>query len=74
MATEILDCCGMKCPLPTMKVTVLANRLKPGDVIEVTADCPTFEKDVRDWSTRTKKTILWIKDEGNSIKRVQIRL
>jgi TusA-related sulfurtransferase len=57
-----------------MKVTVLANRLKPGDVIEVTADCPTFEKDVRDWSTRTKKTILWIKDEGNSIKRVQIRL
>ncbi len=29
--------------------------MKPGDVLEVIADCPTFEKDVRDWCSRAKK-------------------
>ena len=49
---------------PTLKVTVLAVKMKQGDVPEVIADCPTFEKDVRDWCTRSRKTLLWVKDEG----------
>lgn len=73
MGVEKLDCCGLKCPIPTMQVTVLANRLKPGDIIDVIADCSTFEKDLRDWCGRTKKTLLWIKDEGAG-KRAQIKV
>jgi tRNA 2-thiouridine synthesizing protein A len=73
MATEVLDCMGLKCPIPTTKVTVLATRLKPGDIIDVKADCPTFEKDLRDWSSRTKKTILWIREEGGG-KRTQVKV
>jgi tRNA 2-thiouridine synthesizing protein A len=72
MALSTLDCRGMKCPQPTLKITVLAPKLKPGDVLEVLADCPTFEKDVRDWCVRAKKTLLWIKDEGTA-KKVQIK-
>ncbi len=74
MATEKLDCCGLKCPLPTMQATVRANSLKPGDILEVVADCPTFEKDMRDWATRVKKTILWIREEPNNVKRLQVRI
>lgn len=73
MATKILDCTGMKCPQPTLKVTVESTKMKSGDILEVTADCSTFEKDMRDWCTRSKKTILWIKDEGNGVKRAQIK-
>ena len=73
MATQTLDCLGLKCPQPTLKVTVMATKMKPGDVLEVTADCGTFEKDVRDWCTRSKKTLLWIKDEGGAKKRAQIK-
>jgi len=47
--------------------------MKPGDLLEVVADCPTFEKDIREWCTRAKKTLLWVRDEGASNKRVQIK-
>jgi tRNA 2-thiouridine synthesizing protein A len=48
--------------------------MKPGDILEVVADCSTFEKDVREWATRARKTVLWCKDEGGGKKRIQIKL
>jgi len=73
MATQNLEATGLKCPQPTLKITVQATKMKPGDVLEVTADCPTFEKDVRDWCTRSKKVLLFIRDEGGGKKRCQIQ-
>lgn len=72
MSVQVLDARGLKCPQPTLKITVLASKMKPGDVLEVVANCPTFEKDVRDWCTRAKKTLLWLKVEGDA-KRGQIQ-
>jgi TusA-related sulfurtransferase len=63
----------MKCPQPTLKVSILATKLKPGDILEVVANCSTFENDVREWCARSGKTLLWLKDEGDGQKRVQIR-
>lgn len=68
MALHTLDAKGLKCPQPTLKITVLATKMKPGDVIEAVADCPTFEKDVRDWCVRTKKTLLWFRAEGAAMR------
>lgn len=73
MATQILDCLGLKCPQPTLKVTIMAVKMKAGDILEVIADCTTFEKDLRDWCDRSKKALLWIKDEGEGRKRAQIK-
>lgn len=72
MPTQLLDAKGLKCPQPTLKVTVMATKMKPGDVLEVVADCPTFETDVRQWCERSKKVLLWFKTEGNA-KRCQIQ-
>jgi len=72
MAIQTLDARGLKCPQPTLKITATALKLKPGDVLEVLADCPTFEKDTRDWCARSKKILLWVRDEGASKKcRIQ---
>lgn len=73
MTTQTLDCVGLKCPQPSLKVTILASKMKPGDILEVVADCPTFEKDIREWCTRAKKTLLWARTEAGTTKRVQIR-
>lgn len=72
MTNYLLDAVGLKCPHPTLKMTGVAFKMKPGDTLEVTADCATFEKDVRDWCGRSKWTLLWIRDEG-PIKRAQVR-
>ena len=73
MALHNLDALGLKCPQPTLKITVQAIQMKPGDILEVVADCPTFETDLRDWCSRSKKVLLWVKDEGAGKKRCQIR-
>jgi len=65
MAVTTLDARGLKCPQPTLKVTIMSTKMKSGDILEVSADCPTFEQDVRDWCTRSKKVLLWIRPEGS---------
>ena len=73
MATQTVDAKGLLCPQPTLKLTSIMVRCKPGDVLDVLADCPTFEADVRSWCARMKKTLLWVRDEGDGVKRCQIR-
>ncbi|HTY20888.1 MAG TPA: sulfurtransferase TusA family protein [Geobacteraceae bacterium] len=72
MAVTLIDAKGLQCPQPTLKVTAMSVKMKPGDVLEVVADCATFEKDVKEWCTRSKKVMLWMKSEGNA-KRCQIQ-
>ncbi len=73
MATEVLDTLGMKCPQPVLKIAVKAPDMKPGDILEILGDCPTFERDVRTWCDRLGKILLSIQEEGGSRKRIQIR-
>lgn len=73
MAVKTLDCKGLKCPIPTMKMMQESLTMAKGDILEVTADCPTFEADVKAWCERSKKALLLFKDEGGVKKcRVQI--
>ncbi len=73
MATEILDTLGLKCPQPVLKIASKTPDMKPGDILEVVGDCPTFEKDIRVWCQRLNKTLLFIKSEGNGSMRCQIQ-
>ncbi len=74
MATEIMDLKGLKCPQPVLKVGLKAPQLAKGDLIEVVADCPSFEQDIRKWCERLQKTLLWIRPEGGTVKRAQIQV
>jgi len=47
--------------------------MKQGDILEVVADCASFEKDMREWCVRAGKNLLWVRDEGEGSKRVQIK-
>ncbi len=73
MASEVLDLRGLKCPQPTLKMTLKVIKMNKGDVLEVMADCETFEADLESWSQRSKKTVLWVKDEGDH-KRCQVQI
>jgi tRNA 2-thiouridine synthesizing protein A len=68
----MLDARGLKCPQPTLKITAMAVKMKPGDVLEAIADCATFDKDIRDWCVRSKKILLWMRDEAGA-KKCQIQ-
>ena len=73
MAVEVLDTLGEKCPQPVLKISVKAPDMKPGDILEILGDCPTFERDVRTWCNRLEKVVLSVKDDGGDKKTIQIQ-
>jgi len=73
MAIKTLDCKGMRCPQPVLKMSATLMELKEGDTLEVVADCATFEDDVKKWCSRLNKTLVYVKDEGAGAKRVQVQ-
>ena len=58
MATRTIDAVGLRCPQPILKVTIAMPEMKPGDVLEVCANCESFEEDIRTWCSRLNKTLL----------------
>lgn len=72
MATHKLDAKGLRCPQPILKLTTLMPQVSQGDIVEVAADCATFEDDVRKWCERMGKTLLAVTRDGD-VATAQIR-
>lgn len=53
-----LNCSGLQCPGPLMKVFEHVKDMKDGDVIEVSASDPGFAKDIVAWCRRTGNILL----------------
>ncbi len=75
MATVVRDFCGLRCHVPTLKMTncIMRHDVTVGDVLEVTADCDGFESDVRTWCSQWKKELLSITASGKTT-RVQVQI
>jgi len=73
MAVQVLDVKGLKCPQPVLKLAAKAPVIPAGDILEVLGDSPTFEKDIKSWCDRMKKTVIEVVDEGNSVKKIKIQ-
>jgi tRNA 2-thiouridine synthesizing protein A len=75
MAKITLDLRGLNCPLPVLKLNsaVIRKEVKPGDLVEVLADCATFEADIKKWCTTSKKLLVKCYVNG-SHKVAQIQL
>ena len=72
MPTQTIDARGLKCPQPILKITATAIKMKAGDTIEILADCSTFENDLKDWCQRSKKMLMWVREEAGA-KKAQIQ-
>ena len=60
----LMDCCGMRCPQPVLRLAAETAEAPAGTIVEIVGDCPTFEKDVRVFCERRKKTLLAIRSDG----------
>ena len=53
-----LDCCGLQCPGPIMKVYETVKGMEDGELLEVTASDPGFNADIEAWCRRTGNTLV----------------
>jgi tRNA 2-thiouridine synthesizing protein A len=56
-----------------LQLALKAADMKPGDILEVLGDCPTFETDIRKWCERMNRILLAVNNNGNGVKKVQIQ-
>ena len=49
MAQTELDCRGMNCPMPIVRVSRAVKDIAVGDTPTVTADDPSFQADIQAW-------------------------
>jgi len=57
-AHQILDCIGLYCPMPVLKTRQEMDKLAVGETLEVLADDPAAEEDIRAWAKRTGQRII----------------
>jgi len=70
MADVVLDCKGLACPLPIAKAHQRVRDMKPGQTLEVIADCATFSTDIKEWCSKTNHPLISINTVGKETKAV----
>ncbi len=59
-----MDCTGMRCPQPVLRLAAETVETPAGTIVEVVGNCATFERDMRAFCERRKKTLLGIRSDG----------
>jgi NADPH-dependent 2,4-dienoyl-CoA reductase/sulfur reductase-like enzyme/peroxiredoxin family protein/TusA-related sulfurtransferase/rhodanese-related sulfurtransferase len=65
VASMRIDCSGMQCPGPILKVFETMKGMKTGEVMEVSASDPGFARDIGAWCRRTGNTLLVNEQQGD---------
>jgi len=73
MATELvadrtLDCTGMLCPVPIVKLSKAIKEIQPGQSILLLATDPGSQPDMQAWQRRTKNEVTVMKPEGKTFR------
>jgi tRNA 2-thiouridine synthesizing protein A len=61
---QVVDCVGMQCPLPVIKIAQAIKGLDPGQLLELLATDPGVEPDMNAWTRRTKNELVGITKDG----------
>jgi len=63
-----LDCLGLYCPEPVFRTRLEIDKLKVGEVLEVTADDPASEEDIKRLVKRLDQQLLEVRKEDDQIR------
>lgn len=65
---RVLDCLGLYCPEPIFRTRLILDEMDIGEVLEVTADDPAAEEDIRRLVARLGHEVLRLELEGDNIR------
>ena len=65
---KVLDCIGLYCPEPVFRTRIELDKLRVDEVLEVHADDPAAEEDIKSLIKRTGHELLLIDKEGTTLR------
>lgn len=71
--TMTLDCKGLSCPMPMMKITKTMKGLNTGDVLEILGTDPGTKTDLPSWCAKNGHELLETADLEGGVNRMVVR-
>jgi len=72
---RVLNCMGFRCPEPVLKTRIEIDKMLAGQIVEVIADDPAAEEDIKSLVKRIRQELVEIRKEGTNfhfyIKKVR---
>lgn len=65
---QTLDCVGLYCPEPVFRTRMKLDMMDIGEILEVIADDPASEEDIKSLVRRIGYELLTIKKEGTTFR------
>jgi len=65
---KILDCLGLYCPEPVFRTRLAIDELKVGQTLEVTADDPAAEEDIKRLVKRLGHEVVSLESDDDEVK------
>ena len=65
---KILDCLGLYCPEPVFRTRLAIDELKKGQILEVSADDPAAEEDIKRLVKRLGHEIISLESDDDEVK------
>jgi TusA-related sulfurtransferase len=70
---ETLDCVGLFCPQPLFQTREAIDKLRVGEILEILADDPAAEEDLKAFAKRTGNEIVLYEKQKDGVQRFLIR-
>ena len=67
-ADRIVDCIGLYCPIPVFRTKEEIDKLSVGQILEVVADDPAAEEDIKYWAKNAGQEILEVNVQNGKIR------
>jgi tRNA 2-thiouridine synthesizing protein A len=65
---KVLDCTGLYCPEPVFRTRLALDEIGVGQVLEVTADDPAAEEDIKRLVRRLGHEVLSLESDDDQVK------
>ena len=73
MKTVELDCRGLSCPMPIVKISRAMKELAVGDQLSVAASDPSFEADLDAWVRKLGQKLIAFSEDAGTQKALLLK-
>ncbi len=63
-----LDCTGLYCPEPVFRTRLALDEIEIGEILEVTADDPAAEEDIKRLAKRLGQEVVSLETDGETVR------
>ena len=72
-ADEVLDTCGLACPMPLLKTKKTLKKMSAGKILEIQGNDPGSKNDIPEWGNKGGNQFLGMTDIDNGVTRYFIQ-